>query len=165
MLPDFRYRLPHIVIRIPSLAERREEILGLATAQANASAVKLARGTVVAWTPEAIQAILCAPWTGNIRELLRVVEGGVAGMDATGDKVGPITPADLGLPDPPAGGAHRCLERPVLRKVVQELLAKGCSQELAGECVGMHRNSVRNLLREPETAPARLHNESCPLAS
>ena len=69
---DLYYRLNVIPIRLPSLAERREDIRPIAlhflnrTNQANQRNVHLA--------PEALDALEAHPWPGNIRELANVIE-------------------------------------------------------------------------------------------
>ncbi len=71
---DLYYRLNVVVLEIPSLAERREDIALLAkhflhkTLQATNDCV--ARS----FSPEALQHMMSAPWPGNIRQLLNVVE-------------------------------------------------------------------------------------------
>jgi len=69
---DLYYRLNVIPIRLPSLAERREDIRPLAlhflnrTNQANQRNVYL--------SPAALEALEAHPWPGNIRELANVIE-------------------------------------------------------------------------------------------
>ena len=69
---DLYYRLNVIPIRLPSLAERREDIRPIAlhflnrTNQANQRNVHL--------SPEALDALEAHPWPGNIRELANVIE-------------------------------------------------------------------------------------------
>ncbi len=69
---DLFYRLNVIPIRLPSLAQRREDIRPIAlhflnrTNQANQRNVYLA--------PEALDALEAHPWPGNIRELANVIE-------------------------------------------------------------------------------------------
>ena len=69
---DLFYRLNVIPIRLPSLAERREDIRPIAlhflnrTNQANQRNVHLA--------PGALDALEAQPWPGNIRELANVIE-------------------------------------------------------------------------------------------
>jgi two-component system, NtrC family, response regulator GlrR len=71
---DLYYRLNVVVLEIPSLAERREDIVLLAkhflhkTLQATNDCI--ARS----FSPEALQHMMSAPWPGNIRQLLNVVE-------------------------------------------------------------------------------------------
>ncbi len=69
---DLFYRLNVIPIRLPSLAERREDIRPIAlhflnrTNQANQRNVNL--------SPAALDALEAQPWPGNIRELANVIE-------------------------------------------------------------------------------------------
>jgi Nif-specific regulatory protein len=78
---DLFYRLNVIPIRLPSLAERREDIRPLAlhflnrTNQANQRNVHL--------SPLALDALEAHPWPGNIRELANVIERLVLLADGT----------------------------------------------------------------------------------
>jgi len=78
---DLFYRLNVIPIRLPSLAERREDIRPLAlhflnrTNQANQRNVYL--------SPAALDALETHPWPGNIRELANVIERLVLLADGT----------------------------------------------------------------------------------
>jgi len=77
---DLYYRLNVIPIRLPSLAERREDIRPLAlhflnrTNQANQRNVYL--------SPAALDALEAHPWPGNIRELGNAIERVIAFGDA-----------------------------------------------------------------------------------
>ncbi len=78
---DLFYRLNVIPIRLPSLAERREDIRALAlhflnrTNQANQRNVYL--------SPDALEVLEGQPWVGNIRELANVIERLVLLTDGT----------------------------------------------------------------------------------
>jgi two-component system response regulator GlrR len=74
---DLYYRLNVVKLSLPTLAERREDIPLLA----NHSLARLAeryRRRRLAFAPEAMQALVSAPWPGNVRQLLNVVEQAVA---------------------------------------------------------------------------------------
>jgi two-component system response regulator GlrR len=74
---DLYYRLNVVGLRLPSLAERREDIPLLAghfLRQLAARDRKLAR----AFAPDAMETLVNAPWPGNVRQLLNVVEQSVA---------------------------------------------------------------------------------------
>jgi DNA-binding NtrC family response regulator len=92
---DLFYRIKVVVIRIPPLRERKEDILPLSLLFlehfGNAFGKK-----VGPFTPEAVVAIETAHWAGNVRELRHAVERAVV-INAGG----PVTPLDLGI----AGGA------------------------------------------------------------
>jgi DNA-binding NtrC family response regulator len=89
---DLYYRLSTIVIRIPPLRERRDDVLPLATHFLARFRVELGRPSV-ALSPAAEAALLAYPWPGNVRELRNVLERSVIVSDS--DSIGPT---DLGLP-------------------------------------------------------------------
>jgi two-component system, NtrC family, response regulator GlrR len=70
---DLYYRLNVVSLEIPTLAERREDIPLLAKhflAQLSEKYKKSMKG----YSPEAMELLLSAPWPGNVRQLLNVVE-------------------------------------------------------------------------------------------
>lgn len=85
---DLYYRLNVVMLRIPPLSERREDIPLLATYFLN----RLQRGRaerVRGFSPEAMVLLIEAPWPGNVRQLQNVVEQTLA-LATT-----PIIPATL----------------------------------------------------------------------
>jgi Nif-specific regulatory protein len=78
---DLYYRLNVIPIRLPSLAERREDIRPLALHFLNR--VNQANQRNVHLSPAALDALEAQPWPGNIRELSNVIERLVLLADAT----------------------------------------------------------------------------------
>jgi two-component system response regulator HydG len=91
---DLFYRIKVLVIRIPPLRERKEDILPLALLFVEHFSKAFGK-KVGPFTPEAVVAMETAYWAGNVRELRHAVERAV--VINTG---GPITPLDLGI----AGG-------------------------------------------------------------
>lgn len=85
---DLYYRLNVVSLALPPLAERREDILPLATHFLRVTAARY-RKSVQSFAPEALELLLKAPWPGNVRQLVNVVEQLVA-LCATG-----IVPASL----------------------------------------------------------------------
>jgi two-component system response regulator GlrR len=85
---DLYYRLNVVSLALPALAERREDIVPLATHFLRATAARY-RKNVQSFAPEALELMLTAPWPGNVRQLVNVVEQVVA-LCATG-----IVPASL----------------------------------------------------------------------
>src|SRR5438874_11411232 len=74
---DLYYRLNVVKLYIPSLAERREDLPRVA----NHSLTRLAeryRRSRLQFSPEAMEILVSAPWPGNVRQLLNVVEQAVA---------------------------------------------------------------------------------------
>jgi two-component system, NtrC family, response regulator GlrR len=70
---DLFYRINVVNLVLPSLAERREDISLLANHFLEKYNQKH-RKQVLGYAPEAIEAIIQAPWPGNIRQLQNVVE-------------------------------------------------------------------------------------------
>ncbi|MBK7864445.1 MAG: sigma 54-interacting transcriptional regulator [Archangiaceae bacterium] len=73
---DLYYRLSAFLVEVPSLRERREDVVPLARAfvdSCNAALGKSARG----FDPAAEAALLAWSWPGNVRELRNVVERAV----------------------------------------------------------------------------------------
>ena len=74
---DLYYRLNVVKLYIPTLAERREDIPLLANHFLSRLAERY-RKSRLALAPEAMQLLVSAPWPGNVRQLLNVMEQAVA---------------------------------------------------------------------------------------
>jgi two-component system response regulator GlrR len=74
---DLFYRLNVVTLRIPTLAERREDVPLLATHFLKHIGEQY-NSQIVAFSPEAMELMLTAPWPGNVRQLYNVVEQAVA---------------------------------------------------------------------------------------
>ena len=85
---DLYYRLNVVSLRQPSLAERREDIPLLAVHFLRGLAERY-RKAVPSLAPDAMQALVAAPWPGNVRQLLNLLEQAVA-LTTTG-----VIPATL----------------------------------------------------------------------
>ncbi len=85
---DLYYRLNVVALEIPTLAQRREDIPLLASYFLTRIAAKNSR-EIEGFSPEALELMIGAPWPGNVRQLLNVVEQVVA-LSTT-----PIVPASL----------------------------------------------------------------------
>ena len=70
---DLYYRLKVVALEIPNLAARREDIPLLATHFLARCAAK-SQKHVTGFAPEALEVLVQAPWPGNVRHLLNVVE-------------------------------------------------------------------------------------------
>ena len=71
--PDLFYRLNVVKLRLPALAERREDIALLAQHFLGTLAARY-RKTLHGFAPEALEALVTAPWPGNVRQLYNAVE-------------------------------------------------------------------------------------------
>lgn len=74
---DLYYRLNVVGLRLPGLAERREDIPLLATHFLRQLAGR-DKKPVRNFSPDAMETLVNAPWPGNVRQLLNVVEQSVA---------------------------------------------------------------------------------------
>jgi len=74
---DLYYRLNVVSLALPPLAERREDIVPLATHYLRTTAARYGKD-VQAFAPEALELLLAASWPGNVRQLVNVVEQVVA---------------------------------------------------------------------------------------
>ena len=70
---DLYYRLKVVALQIPNLAARREDIPLLATHFLERCAAQ-SQKHVTGFAPEALEVLVQAPWPGNVRHLLNVVE-------------------------------------------------------------------------------------------
>ncbi|HZR70046.1 MAG TPA: sigma 54-interacting transcriptional regulator [Burkholderiales bacterium] len=74
---DLYYRLNVVSVSLPPLAERREDVVPLATHFLRATAERYGK-EVQAFAPDALELLIAAPWPGNVRQLLNLVEQVVA---------------------------------------------------------------------------------------
>ena len=70
---DLYYRLNVVTLTLPTLAERREDIPLLANHFLHKLAAKYGQ-RLSGFAPEALKALIAAPWPGNVRQLYNVVE-------------------------------------------------------------------------------------------
>ena len=142
LIPDIEHRLPALVITLPSLAERRTDLLPLASVLRDRLAQRLRIERVPRFSPDAVRALLGHPWPGNVRELERALERGLA--MAMMREAGSITADLLGLQPPDPDCLDRILARETFDSVYQWALdeAQG-NRTLAGAMIGRHRHTVR----------------------
>src|SRR5690606_17788567 len=97
---DLYHRLSVILIHVPSLKERKEDIPTLAEAFCEEICAEYSLPTK-SFTPDAIKALQSLPWTGNIRELRNMIERLIILCDSKISETDVMTFAN------PAGPAHR----------------------------------------------------------
>lgn len=141
---DLYYRLSVIPIRLPSLAERVEDIPMLVDHFLKAFAARTA-SEPKRLTPRAMDALVQRPWEGNVRELENIVErlvvlthGDVIDLDdlptpASGDTSGAPWPAVGPLPP------LREVER---RYILHVLRQTGGNKERAARILGINRRTL-----------------------
>lgn len=88
---DLFYRINVVVLRLPPLRQRKEDVLPLAVFFLDHFNLKFGK-SAGPLTPEAVAALEAADWAGNVRELKHAIERAV--VINTG---GPIPPAALGI--------------------------------------------------------------------
>ncbi|HSI52292.1 MAG TPA: sigma-54 dependent transcriptional regulator [Ideonella sp.] len=143
---DLYYRLNVIELRLPPLAERRDDILPLAEffLQRRARLSEPAR-----------EALLAHAWPGNVRELKNAIERAV--LMAT-DSGAAIQPAQLGLGPVQASAAlaaaHRNLDEPSREAVVAALERADGVVSRAAQSLGLSRQALyRRMERYGLAAP------------
>jgi two-component system response regulator GlrR len=85
---DLYYRLKVVALRLPSLAERREDVPLLAGHFLNELTTRYKK-VLNGFAPEAVEQLVGAAWPGNVRQLYNVIEQSVA-LATT-----PLMPASL----------------------------------------------------------------------
>jgi two-component system response regulator HydG len=139
---DLYYRLKVLVVRLPPLRERPEDVLPLARQFLSAE-----RRPAPGFTPAAERALLAYAWPGNVRELGNAVRHGAA--LARGRAIEPEhLPEELRVPRSPRTGASpRTLAEAEREHVLRVLEACGGSQVEAARQLGIGRNTLWRKLR------------------
>ena len=143
---DLLYRLNTVVIRLPPLRERREDIDALAAHFLTHYAARY-RKRLTTFDETARSTLRAHAWPGNVRELAHVVERAVLMADpaATSVAVG-----DLGLqaPRPGAEATPQSLED-AERVFIEKVLARhGGDVRLAAQQLGMSRSALYRRLQQ-----------------
>jgi DNA-binding NtrC family response regulator len=144
---DLYYRLSTIVIRIPPLRERRDDVLPLAAHFLARFRVELGRPAVVL-SPAAEAALLAYEWPGNVRELRNVIERAVIVAEsdtiARGDLGLPASAraADAGESPQPAQAESLLLEDVEQRHIRRVLGLAGGSKTRAAALLGVSRSTL-----------------------
>jgi DNA-binding NtrC family response regulator len=141
---DLFFRLNTIEIRVPSLAERREDIPLLARQFLQTHAERY-RKKVPGFEPAAMEALLAHPWPGNVRELDHAIERAV--LMSSG---GAIRAGDLGLK---RGADATRLEDLSLEEVESLLVRKamdrfGGNVSQAAKALGLSRSALYRRLEK-----------------
>ena len=156
---DLYFRLAVIILRLPPLRERGEDILFLAEhflRRFNAKYGKAAHG----FDPRARERLLAYPWPGNVRELSHVMERAV--LWSRGDLLGsehlsleiPAAPAEpapqadgRGASEslPPPGTDLESWERTLIERALRE---SDGNQTRAAQRLGISRDTLRYRLKK-----------------
>jgi two-component system, NtrC family, response regulator GlrR len=152
---DLYYRLNVVKLYIPNLAERREDIPLLASHFLSRLAERY-RKSPAALAPQAIEALVSAPWPGNVRQLFNVVEQAVAlaATDVIPESL--VTQAldagDNGLT--PLDQARRAFERDYLVRILK---ITGGNVTKAARLAGRNRTEFYRLLERYALEPSMFY--------
>jgi DNA-binding NtrC family response regulator len=142
---DLFYRLNTVVIHLPPLRERREDILPLADHYLTRYADRYRR-TFEGFDRSARQALELHLWPGNVRELGHAIERAVLMARSS-----VITSADLGLqvaPEAATAAEEMTLEQ-AEKLFIQKVLARhGGDVRKAAEQLGMSRSALYRRLQQ-----------------
>jgi two-component system response regulator GlrR len=148
---DLYYRLNVVKLYIPALAERREDIPLLANEFLSRLATRYRRGRL-AFSPEAMQILVSAPWPGNVRQLLNVIEQAVA-LAATEVIPESLVRQALDVADTaltPLDEARRAFERDYLVRILK---ITGGNVTKAARLAGRNRTEFYRLLERHSLEP------------
>jgi two-component system response regulator HydG len=143
---DLYYRLATVILRIPPLRERREDILPLADHFVDVYRKEFRRPRL-ALAPAATAALAAYAWPGNVRELRNVIER--AAMLSEVDEVDaealglPFAPAGAAVPgDVADGGTETRLDDVEKRHILRVLEGAGGSKTKAALLLGISRSTL-----------------------
>jgi DNA-binding NtrC family response regulator len=164
---DLYYRLKVVTLRIPPLRERREDIPLLANHFLAAFGKENGREGM-RFAPDAMRAIVNAPWEGNVRELRNVVESLVVLSSAVEIRVtdlpeeirrhagGDLVPDDArdAAAGPPGVGAGMVLTMDEIerRAILDALERTGGNRTQAAEMLGIGLRTLQRKLKEYKLA-------------
>jgi two-component system, NtrC family, response regulator len=140
---DLFFRLAVVVIKLPPLRERADDIVLLAREFLHRYAAQNGKANLT-FTPEGLRAINCHSWPGNVRELQNRVKRAV--IMADGKR---ITEGDLELSSPNASGgatlkeARESVERELIQQTLKRHLGKVTS---AAAELGISRPTLYELM-------------------
>jgi DNA-binding NtrC family response regulator len=143
---DLVYRLNTVVIHLPPLRERTEDIDALAAHFLAHYAAKY-RKPIGEFDAEARELLIAHPWPGNVRELAHSIERAVLMADS---RAGAVAADDLGLqlPRTSAAATPQSLvdaERLFIERVLAE---HGGDVRLAAQQLGMSRSALYRRLQQ-----------------
>jgi two-component system response regulator GlrR len=149
---DLYYRLSVVKLYIPTLAERREDIPLLANQFLRRLGARYRRGSL-SFSPDALELLVSAPWPGNVRQLLNVVEQAVA-LAATEVIPESLVSQALDAGDSsltPLDEARRAFERDYLVRILK---ITGGNVTKAARLAGRNRTEFYRLLERHSLEPS-----------
>lgn len=155
---DLFYRLNVVALKLPALAERREDIPLLVNHFLKKIATRY-RKAVPSVAPDAMAAMVAAPWPGNVRQLENLLEQAVA-LSTT--NVIPLSLIRSGLDDAQAPlvsfeTARKSFERDYLVRILK-LTAGNAAQ--AAQLAGRNRTEFYKLLQRHNLEPSMFKEDA-----
>jgi two-component system response regulator HydG len=145
---DLYYRLSGIVLHVPALRERRDDVLLLARWLLNQEAPELEL------TAAAAEALALAPWPGNVRELKQALTHAMVQVSA--DDARQIRAEHLPVLRAPETNDHPATSLPAIKQALAETNGNASA---AAKLLGISRATLYNVLRrqgvEPSAARSR----------
>jgi DNA-binding NtrC family response regulator len=144
---DLLFRLNTVEIHLPPLRDRREDIPVLAEHFLRQHSERYRRG-LVAFTPQALDALREHPWPGNVRELDHVVERALLMSSSN-----VVTAFDLALQSTPDDRLSARLEEMSLEEAERLLITKALARfegnaNRAAEALGLSRSALYRRLQK-----------------
>ena len=159
---DLYYRLNVVTLTLPPLAERREDIALLANHFLHKLAGKYQK-PLNGFAPDALTALVSAPWPGNVRQLVNVVEQVCALATA------PLVPLSLvqralRVPSLEALSYNEAKQRFERDYLIQLLRLTDGNVADAARLADRNRTEFYRLLQKYELTPALFRGENDPVA-
>lgn len=146
---DLYYRLNVVLLTLPPLREREEDIPGLANYFLKRSALETKKN-FTAIAPEALKKLVVYPWPGNVRELANVIESAVVlgqGPELTLHDL----PAKVVAPEPKAikdGFSYHGAIDDYRRELIEKTLAQTQgNRAAAAKILGLQRTYLSRLIK------------------
>ncbi len=140
---DLLYRINTITLTVPPLRERRDDIPELANYFLQNYASKYGRADV-AFTAEALQALMDHPWPGNVRELQHTMEKIV--ILSSADKIG-VEDLNLSTSSRPISVSTKTLDEIEKEALTIALNAHGGNILQAAKALGITRQTLYNKMK------------------
>ena len=150
MMPDLESRLGELVVRVPPLRERREDLPRLALELGRRFLAEHGRHTDLEVAAETYDLLTDYPWPRNVRELRGVIERAIlhAGLERTVIEVRPGHLPDRFHNPAAPGTAFDAPGRGLSHSLVEQVLKEtGGNQSEAARRLGIHRNTVARYVK------------------
>ncbi|HET9327268.1 MAG TPA: sigma-54 dependent transcriptional regulator [Candidatus Eisenbacteria bacterium] len=148
---DLYIRMRVIMLRIPPLRERPEDVAPIARSLIDAYTQEMARGNGEL-DPSVIPALTSYPWPGNVRELRNAIERAILRAEGA-----PISGAHLALDRATGGDDHMTLAEMERRHIERALEVENGHVERAAKRLGVPRSTLYQRLRQMGIPLRRAH--------